>query len=114
MLFNDRRKAKKAASATTKAQIGAMAKQGTLRGTSTGAGTRSFNRTEREVVNHEVRKNTDDFRPRKERYAEAANKVSAQADVNGFDGKAHRDYQDRTANKPQSKGALPKKKNGMM
>jgi hypothetical protein len=31
MLFNDRRKAKKAASATTKAQISAMAKTGTLR-----------------------------------------------------------------------------------
>lgn len=33
IFFNDRRKAKKAASATTKAQIAAMAKAGTLRAT---------------------------------------------------------------------------------
>ena len=35
IFFNDRRKAKKAASATTKAQIKAMAKAGTLRATAT-------------------------------------------------------------------------------
>jgi hypothetical protein len=112
MLFNDRRKAKKAASATTKAQIGAMAKQGTLRSTATSPGQRSFNRTEREVVNHEVRKNTDDFGPRKERYAAAAKKVSAQPDVNGMDGPSYRKLQE--GNKTQKKSWLPKKKNGMM
>jgi hypothetical protein len=113
MGFNDRRKAKqakKAASATTKAQIGAMAKAGTLRATSTSPGQRAFSARERAVVKEEVRGNKDDFRPRKERYADAAKKVQGAADVKGFDGPLYRKLETKRVNQKQKKSWLPQQK----
>jgi hypothetical protein len=94
MFFNDRRKAKKAASATTKAQIGAMAKAGTLRATKAPTkGSTEFNRNERADVGKEAR-GTYDNRSRKEQYATAAKIVSKKEDVRGYDAPANRKMQE--------------------
>jgi hypothetical protein len=108
--WNDRRKAKKAASDTTKAQISAMAKRGTLRATTTSPGQREFGKAERAAVHEEVRNNTSDWSPRATRYSMAARKVEGAADVKGFDGPGYRHLSD-TSNKRgiQKKSYLPKK-----
>ena len=101
MLFNDRRKAKKAASATTKAQIGAMAKAGTLRATKAPTtGSTEFNRNERADVGKEAR-GTYDNRSRKEQYATAAKIVSKKEDVRGYDAPAYRKMQEPNPKKGQ-------------
>lgn len=122
MLFNDRRKAKKAASDTTKAQISAMAKRGTLRATTTSPGQREFGRQERKAVQSEVNAEQAKYGPvdnpgitgsRAERWARSTKKVDKAQDVNGYDGPAYR-KRDAQLN---SKGKQPKKylpkKNGM-
>jgi hypothetical protein len=112
MGFNDRRKAKqakKAASATTKAQIGAMAKSGTLRATTTSPGQRSFSARERAVVHETAASNTGSG-SRKEKYAAAAQKVQGAADVKGFDGPLYRKQDARRTNVKQEKKYLPQKK----
>lgn len=108
MLFNDRRKAKQAASATTIAQIGAMAKQGTLRATTTSPGQRAFGKAERAAVTERVAKSPD-WGSRKSRWSNAAASVDRASDVNGFDGPAsrNRDAQRNAAGK-QEKKYLPK------
>ena len=110
MFFNDRRKAKKAASATTKAQIAAMASRGTLRATTTSPGQREFGRAERAAVHDEVRSQTADWDTRAARYSRAAKKVDKAADVKGYDGPGYRHLSD-TSNKRgiQKKSYLPKK-----
>lgn len=109
MFFNDRRKAKKAASATTKAQIGAMAKSGTLRATTTSPGQRQFGQAERAAVREEVRSQTADWNPRASRYKAAAKKVDKAADVKGFDGPAYRKADAKMNARGQQKKYLPKK-----
>jgi hypothetical protein len=94
MNWNDRRKAKKAASATTRAQITAMAKSGTLRATTEPTtGSKNFNRVERSAVKSEAMSNSGGKMPNKDNYARAAKTVSQQADVRGFDGPAYRAMQ---------------------
>lgn len=109
MFFNDRRKAKKAASATTKAQIAAMAKQGTLRATTTSPGQREFGRAERKAVAERVAKSPD-WGSRKSRWSNAAASVDNAADVNGYDGPGYRKHDaDRNKRGIQEKKYLPKK-----
>jgi len=113
-MFNDRRNAKKAASATTKAQIAAMAKSGTLRSTSTSPGARNFGRAERLEVKSQAAQRAQSLggsKPTKADYAVASKRVSEQADVRGFDGPAGRKLSSRPG--PQKKSWLPKKKQGM-
>ncbi len=107
----DRRKAKKAASATTKAQIGAMAKAGTLRATNTSPGSRAFSKAERAAVREEVK--GDWQGSRKDQYARAAKKVQGAADVKGYDAPAYRAKAEATKQPKQKKSLLPKKKKGM-
>lgn len=109
MFFNDRRKAKKAASATTKAQISAMANRGTLRAATTSPGQRRFGKAERAAVHEEVRSQTADWDSRASRYSRAAKKVDRAADVNGFDGPAYRKMAARSDARGQQKKYLPKK-----
>jgi hypothetical protein len=83
MLFNDRRAAKKAASATTKAQIGAMAKGGTLRsaGPASTHEEKSQNHYDRENVKYEAqygysgRSATGERLPRKDALRNAGKKL---------------------------------------
>lgn len=109
MLFNDRRKAKKAASATTKAQISAMAKAGTLRQVATTPAGRQFGNAERQAVKDQVRGDLNDFRPRKQRFADAAAKVDKASDVRGYDGPAYRKMSEENNKRGQQKKWLPKK-----
>jgi len=114
MNFNDRRKAKKAASETTKAQIGAMAKAGTLRSTSTSPGARNFGRAERLEVKSQATQRAQSLggnKPTKTDYAVASERVSKQDDVRGFEGARGRKLSSRPG--PQKKSWLPKKKQGM-
>jgi hypothetical protein len=118
MLFNDRRKAKKAASATTKAQIAAMAKRGTLRAATTSQGQRNFGKAERTAVQSEVGRINSTYGPadqsntssNAERYKSAAKKVEKADDVRGFDGPAYRkrDAQRNAAGKQERKNLRPK------
>ena len=122
MLFNDRRRAKKAASATTKAQIAAMANRGTLRATTTSPGQRAFGKAERAAVQSEVNAEQAKYGPvdnpgitgsRAERWARSTKKVERMDDVKGFDGPASRKRDaERNAMGKQEKKYLPKK-NGM-
>jgi hypothetical protein len=116
--WNDRRKAKKAASDTTKAQISAMAKRGTLRATTTSPGQREFGKAEREAVHSETRAEESKYGPvdnpgitgsKAERFARATKKVDKAEDVRGYDGPAYRkrDAQ-RNARGKQEKKYLPK------
>lgn len=112
MGFNDRRKAKqakKAASATTKAQIGAMAKSGTLRATSTSPGQRAFSARERAVVQETAKSDTGSG-SRKQKYSAAAQKVQGAADVKGFDGPLYRKLETKRVNQKQKKSWLPQQK----
>jgi hypothetical protein len=119
MFFNDRRKAKKAASATTKAQIAAMANRGTLRATTTSPGQRQFGRAERAAVKNEVARVNSEWGPtdqpgrtgsRADRYKSAVKKVDKAADVEGFDGPAYRKRDAQLNSKgKQPKRYLPKK-----
>lgn len=111
MLFNDRRKAKKAASATTKAQIGAMAKAGTLRATNTSPGQRAFGKAERSAVRMEAAGDWNGSR--KDQYSRAAKKVQGAEDVKGYDGPAYRAKAEATKQPKQKKSFLPKTKKGM-
>jgi hypothetical protein len=108
MNWNDRRKAKKAASETTKAQISAMAKRGTLRATTTSPGQREFGKAERAAVREEVRNNTSDWSPRANRFSMAAKKVDNAADVKGYDGPAYRKADAKMNARGQQKKYLPK------
>mgnify|MGYP006295017401 CR=1 FL=1 len=111
MLFNDRRKAKKAASATTKAQIAAMAKAGTLRAETTSPGQRKFGQAERSAVKSEA-SNMAAYRneyPNKNDYAAAAKKVSKAEDVKGFGGTAYRKMAADNNKSGQNRKWLPKK-----
>ena len=96
MFFNDRRKAKKAASATTKAQIGAMAKSGTLRATTTPTtGSKNFNVVERNVVKANASQLAAKYGDnRKKTHAIAARDVSKEKDVSGYDAPAYRAMQE--------------------
>jgi len=96
MLFNDRRNAKKAASATTKAQIGAMAKAGTLRATKAPTkGATNFNVVERNVVKANASQLAAKYGDsRKKNYAAAAREVSKEKDVSGYDAPAYRAMQE--------------------
>ena len=116
--WNDRRKAKKAASDTTKAQIGAMAKRGTLRAATTSPGQREFGKAERAAVQSEVNAEQAKYGPvdnpgvtgsRAERVARATRKVDKAEDVKGYDGPAYRkrDAQ-RNARGKQERKYLPK------
>lgn len=108
MLFNDRRKAKKAASATTIAQIGAMAKQGTLRATTTSPGQRAFGKAERAAVREEVAKSPD-WGTRADRWATATKRVDKAQHVGGYIGPAYRKLSaERDASGKQPKKSLPK------
>lgn len=107
IFFNDRRKAAKAASATTRAQIGAMAKSGTLRATTTSPGQREFGKAERADVGKEAR-STFDNRSRKEQYATAAKVVSKKEDVRGYDAPAYRKMDAENNKRGQQKKYLPK------
>lgn len=108
MLFNDRRRAKKAASATTIAQIGAMAKQGTLRATTTSPGRRAFGKAERAAVREEVAKSPD-WGSRADRWATATKRVDQAKHVNGYDGPGYRKLDaDSNAKGKQPKKYLPK------
>ena len=118
MLFNDRRNAKKAASATTKAQIGAMAKQGTLRATTTSPGQREIGKAERSAVHSEVSRldslygsagQPNSTSSKKERFASAAKKVGKAEDVKGYDGPGYRKMDADNNKKGQQKKYLPKK-----
>ena len=96
MFFNDRRKAKKAASATTKAQIGAMAKAGTLRATKAPTkGATNFNVVERNVVKANASQLAAKYGDsKKKNYAAAAREVSKEKDVSGYDAPAYRAMQE--------------------
>jgi hypothetical protein len=118
IFFNDRRKAKKAASATTRAQIGAMAKQGTLRATTTSPGQREFGKAERGAVNKEVADVNRQWGPtdqpgitgsRAKRWDSATKKVDKAADVSGYDGPAYRKMDAEMNQRGQQKKYLPKK-----
>jgi hypothetical protein len=118
MNFNDRRKAKKAASETTKAQISAMANRGTLRAANTSPGSRKFSQAERSAVQSEVNAQESKYGPvdnpgvtgsRAQRYARATQKVQGAADVQGFDGPAYRKKAEATKQPKQLKRLLPKK-----
>jgi hypothetical protein len=114
MNFNDRRKAKKAASETTKAQIGAMAKAGTLRSTSTSPGARNFGRAERLETQSKAASIAERYgkgKPTKGDYAKAAASVSQQDDVRGFEGRPGRRLSSKPG--PQKRSLLPQKKTGM-
>jgi hypothetical protein len=107
MNFNDRRKAKKAASATTKAQISAMAKAGTLRATNTSPGQRAFGKAERHAVTMEALNDWNGSR--KDQYSRAATKVQGASDVGGYDGERYRAKAEATKQPKQKKAWLPKK-----
>lgn len=96
MIFNDRRNAKKAASATTKTQIGAMAKSGTLRATKEPTtGSKNFNVVERNVVKANASQLAAKYGDnRKKNYAAAAREVSKEKDVSGYDAPAYRAMQE--------------------
>jgi hypothetical protein len=117
MNFNDRRKAKKAASETTKAQISAMANRGTLRATTTSPGQREFGRAERAAVHSEVNAEEAKYGPvdnpgvtgsRQQRFARATRKVDKAADVKGYDGPAYRKSDAKMNARGQQKKYLPK------
>jgi hypothetical protein len=117
--WNDRRKAKKAASATTKAQISAMAKRGTLRAATTSPGQRIFGKAERAAVAKEVDRVNSEWGPtdnpgvtgsRADRWASATKKVDKAADVGGYDAPAYRARAEKNNAKGQSRGMLPKRK----
>ena len=109
MLFNDRRRAKKAASATMKTTLGQMAKSGSLKATTTSPGQREFGKAERSAVHEEVRSQTADWDNRASRYSRAAKKVDKAADVNGYDGPAYRKADAKMNARGQQKKYLPKK-----
>ena len=108
--WNDRRKARQAERATTRAQIGAMAKSGTLRAAKkpTPAQT-AFNKTERAAVKSEAEhvsyrdpKNTRVFgKPTKAHYEQAAKNVEADPERTGYSWEAEHYY--RTGNKVDPK-----------
>lgn len=99
--FNDRRKKKQ----ETRAMIKAMAKQGTLRATTTSPGQRAFGKAERSAVQEEVRSNIADWGSRGDRYSRAAKKVEKATDVKGYDAPAYR----QAAGKSAAKGKQPRK-----
>lgn len=95
-------------SANTIAAIGAMAKQGTLRATTTSPGQRNFGRAERAAVREEVAKSPD-WGSRGDRFDKAAARVDKASDVNGYDGPANRKRDaERNATGKQEKKYLPK------
>jgi hypothetical protein len=117
MNWNDRRKAKKAASDTTKAQLSAMAKRGTLRATTTSPGQREFGKAERAAVQSEVNAEQAKYGPvdnpgitgsRAQRVARATKKVDKAADVKGYDGPAYRKMDAEMNQRGQQKKYLPK------
>lgn len=108
MQWNDRRKAKQAASAAMKTTLGQMAKGGTLRQTATTPGRRAFGKAERNAVQAEVRGNKDDFRPRAERYADATKKVNTTAKIGKIDAADGRALSDKMDKRGQQKKYLPK------
>lgn len=109
MNWNDRRKAKQAASATMKTTLGQMAKSGALRATTTSPGQREFGKAERGAVQKEVRSNTSDWSPRASRFKMAAKKVDQASDVGGYDGPAYRKADAKMNARGQQKKYLPKK-----
>lgn len=121
--WNDRRKAKKAASAVTRAQIGAMANRGTLRATTTSPGQREFGRQERKAVQAGVNEEQAKYGPvdnpgitgsRAERWARNTKKVDKASDVNGYDAAAYRKKAaESDARGVQKRRNLPKPKKGM-
>ncbi len=104
MNWNDRRKEKKAASNTTKLQLAAMAKQGTLKAAVTSPGQRNFGRAERAAVREEVAKSPD-WGSRASRWSAAAKKVDKAKDVGGYDGPAYR----KSAEQNNARGIQPKR-----
>lgn len=108
MNWNDRRKAKKAASNAMKTTLGQMAKSGSLRATTTSPGQREFGKVERAAVHEEVRSQTADWDPRAARYSRAAKKVDNAADVKGYDGPAYRKADAKMNARGQQKKYLPK------
>ena len=103
-------------SANTIAAIGAMAKQGTLRATTTSPGQRNFGRAERSAVKEEVGRVERTFGPadqpgtssNADRYSAAARKVDKADDVSGYDGPAYRKRDaERNAKGKQEKKYLP-------
>jgi hypothetical protein len=110
---------KNADSANTIAAIGAMAKRGTLRATTTSPGQRNFGRAERNAVQREVDAEESKYGPvdnpgvtgsRAQRVARATKKVDKADDVGGYDGPAYR-KRDAERNKKgkQEKKYLPGK-----
>lgn len=117
MNWNDRRKAKKAASATMKTTLGQMAKSGSLRATTTSPGQREFGKAERAAVKETAqsaattnylggtRENTE---PQRKDYDSAAKKVDQASDVKGYDGPAYRKADAKMNQRGQQKKYLPK------
>jgi hypothetical protein len=118
MNWNDRRKAKKAASNTMKTTLGQMAKSGSLRATTTSPGQREFGKAERATVKENAqsaattnylsgtRENTT---PQRKDYDMAARGVDKAADVKGYDGPAYRKADAKMNARGQQKKYLPKK-----
>lgn len=107
MLFNDRRRAKKAASDTMKTTLGQMAKSGSLRAVTTSPGQREFGKAERAAVREEVAKSPD-WGSRAGRWATATKRVDQAKDVKGYDGPAYRKNDQINNKKGQQKKYLPK------
>jgi hypothetical protein len=117
MNWNDRRKAKKAASATMKTTLGQMAKSGSLRATTTSPGQREFGKAERAAVKEKAqgyastnylsgtRENT---KPQRKDYDLAAHTVGKADDVKGYDGPAYRKSDAKMNERGQQKKYLPK------
>jgi len=108
MFFNDRRKAKKAASATMKTTLGQMAKSGSLRATTTTPSTREFGKVERAAVREEVAKSPD-WGSRADRWSKATERVDKAKDVKGYDGPGYRKMDADNNKYGQQKKYLPKK-----
>lgn len=117
MNWNDRRKAKQAASATMKTTLGQMAKSGSLRATTTSPGQRQFGKAERAAVQSEVNAEESKYGPvdnpgitgsRAERVARATKKVDKAEDVKGYDGPAYRKADAKMNARGQKKKYLPK------
>jgi hypothetical protein len=118
MNWNDRRKAKQAASATMKTTLGQMAKSGALRKTATTPGGREFGKVERAAVKETAQSNAtmnylggsrENTTPQRKDYDQAARKIDKAADVKGYDGPAYRKMSADNNARGQQKKWLPKK-----
>jgi hypothetical protein len=116
--WNDRRKAKKAASATMKTTLGQMAKSGSLRATTTTPGGREFGKRERAAVQEQAQERAttnylggtrENTKPQRQDYDASARNVDKAKDVKGYDAPAYRKMDADNNKRGQQKKYLPKK-----